>query len=265
VSAPVFISDEQQGHIDAVAPGDISITDAHKNAASIMAVHSATELPLRIGIVIDTSRSQASSRVYGAFVGSLTDFVNKALKSPTDQVFIETFDSSVAKPTRMMDQVEFSQYKLNLQPGGATAVYDAVDKACTFLDLNSAPDSRRVLVVISDGDDNQSHATRNEAITTCLSSSVVIFTIDTSETGGRGKSELKSISENTGGLEFTKLNPKKSIAVTYSRILDEIGNQYQVIFVPAGQEKPGQLYRLNVDSPASTKRRIRAPKAYSAK
>src|SRR5262249_3687492 len=185
-----------------------------------------TDLPLRIGMLMDTSNS-IRDRIKFEQEAS-TNFLFSVLRRGKDEAFVMTFDDEpqiiqafTGDAGLLRDQI------VRTRAGGGTAVYDAIYDACQK-ELShpprppgDAPDVvRRVMILISDGDDNLSNHTRQEAIEMAQRTSVVIYTISTSTQWialsqtdpskladrkthlTEGDEILKDLAEETGGRAF---------------------------------------------------------------
>ena len=181
VTLPFFVDDGHDNLVTTVTASDLTIVDGKKPAQQVAAVQAAKELPLRLGVLIDTSKSQAGSKLYGPMLAAVSDLVHQLLVGDDDKVFVVSF-ASVPNGTRFMNRDEMHKFKLSLTPGGGTALYDAVVLACAERMKTEAPNpSRRVLIVLSDGDDNVSHVPRARAIAAAQNSGTVIFAVSTDE------------------------------------------------------------------------------------
>ncbi len=125
----------------------------------------------------------------------------------------------------------------SLRPGGGTALFDAMYSACRdkLLDLSRERQPvRRAMVLVSDGDDNQSHAYLDDAIKECQRAQTIVYTISTnvSPSRDRGDDTLQKIAEATGGRAFF---PKRleDISLNFADIEDELRSQYALVYKPA--------------------------------
>ncbi len=144
-----------------------------------------TDLPLRVGLLLDTSNS-IRDRIKFEQEAAI-DFLFNVVRRHKDLAFLMTFDS---EPGYVQDYTEdlgvLRDVILRQRAGGGTALYDAIYKACSDrlrnppLPSPQNPEVRRVLVVISDGDDNLSNRTRTEAVEMAQRAGVVIYAISTS-------------------------------------------------------------------------------------
>lgn len=245
-----------------------------------------TDLPLRIGMVLDTSNSIRDRLKFEQ--EAAIDFLFNALRRERDQAFLMTFDDGpqIIHPfTGSLD--ELRDTILKQRAGGGTALYDAVYAASQYL-LAKSPvpagpnaDVRRVLVVISDGDDNSSDRSRGDAVEMAQRAGVIIYTISTStnmlneddETDARkqverkfGKDEgdrvLDQLAGETGGRSFFPFRVD-DLGQSFLDIGDELRHQYALAYSPAGRVPDGRFHtiRIQVDRKDVV---LRARKGYYA-
>jgi VWFA-related protein len=123
-----------------------------------------------------------------------------------------------------------------LRPGGGTALYDAVYSACRDKLLSErGPDPvRKAIILLSDGDDNQSHVYPDEAIKMCQRAETIIYTISTNWTPSRGKGDeaLTRMAEETGGRVFFPPSVEE-VSSSFKGIEEELRSQYALTYTPA--------------------------------
>jgi len=265
VSVAFFANDGHDRPVSGVTQADVAVLDNKKVPQSIVGIRGRTDLPLRLGLLIDTSNSERSSSVYQAAVQAASDFLNQSLNGKDDKVFVESFDI-LPNATQFMTKHELSAFKIDLTPSGATALYDALRLACDDRMKNDpVEDSLRVIVVLSDGDDNQSRTSRSEAIASAQRAGVVIFAVSTgyspSRQTARGDGILKALASETGGLAFLTLSHKE-VPKVFATIRDQIDNMQLLSYVPADPGPAGQYHSLELKPASTTKLRLRAPKGY---
>jgi VWFA-related protein len=160
--------------------------------------------PLRIGLIMDTSNSARREFQYQKDAAS--EFVFNMLqgRNSKNEMFLETFDStSTILHDFTNDPDALNEKILGLKAGGGKAFYDALYFACREKMLKSGPpsESRRVIVVISDGMDASSTHTMAEVISMAHEAETVIYTLGNVAWGydNPGDKVLKEIAEDTGG------------------------------------------------------------------
>jgi VWFA-related protein len=205
-----------------------------------------TDLPLTLGLMVDTSMSQ--QRVMDAERSASARFFEQVLRPNKDQVFIVQFDmavmmrqeltSSLRKLSDALVQVDTpSRSDLYRQQGGGTLLYDAVIKASK--DVMQHQQGRKALILLTDGVDTGSDAPLADAIDAAQLADTLIYSILFSDAtfygglsfeGGHGKSVLMRMSRETGG-GFFEVSKKLSIEQIYEAIQDELRSQYSLGYV----------------------------------
>jgi len=265
VSVSMFVTDAHGNPVSAISDGDVNVEDEHKPPRSVITVtHDVS--PLRLGVLIDKSNSQRRSDLYKAGVQGLSTFLKEVLRRDTDKAFIETFDSSPDRPTEWMSADELGKASLNLQPSGATSLFDAIELACKERLSDNFSPARRVLVVLSDGGDTSSRSNLDAATAAAQRAKTAIITISTHEEGNiyqRGGTDgvLKRLAENTGGYAFLDLRPK-DIQKVFSNISQQLDAMFQVVYVPAEPVNSGEAHQVEIKATSGKKLHVHAPKRY---
>lgn len=228
-----------------------------------------TDLPLRIGMVLDTSNSIRERMKFEQ--DAAIDFLFNALRRNKDQAFLMTFDDGAQIIEDFTgDTGDLRDTILKQRAGGGTSLYDAVYAASTHL-LNHSPlppgpnsDVRRVLVVISDGDDNSSNKSRGEAVDMAQRAGVIIYSISTStdwETAenekdpnkriarkyekSEGDQVLEQLALETGGRVFFPYTVD-DLGQSFLDIGDELRHQYALEYSPPGRSVDGKYHSIKV-------------------
>jgi len=256
VHIPVLITDERGAPISGVTSAQLSVSE-DKNTATSFDLRPAEGLPLYIGLLIDSSNSEQKMR--GVAVQTVSIFLNHVMATAADRAFISTF-SNTMKPAPWMDKSQISEYQPHLQLGGGTALYDAVGQAATV--EGQTPLARRVLVLVTDGEDNQSHTAHEEAVAQAQKAGVVIFSVSTNGTGPatRGDRMQKQFSEATGGIAFFP-EQTEQVRNAFAIIADQITHMYLLTYVPAPSAAKNKDGHHDIEiEPAGQKLFIRAAK-----
>jgi VWFA-related protein len=263
VSVP-FLTQDGHGHaLRLVSEADLSISDNGKPPQSIVAIRNARELPLRLGVLIDTSNSERDSALYDPGVKATMHLLNQVLNGPEDRVFLETFDT-VPSASGFMKRDEAMNFRLNLNPGGTSALFDAIYLACNDrMEGDPIQPARRVLVILSDGGDNFSHVRHDKAIAAAQQVRTVIFVVSTSENAKNDldSRRLKMFADETGGLAFQHLSPV-DIPKAFSTIKEQIENMYAVTYIPSDPVHLGQYRLIELKATSDKKLKLHAPKGY---
>ena len=225
-----------------------------------------TDLPLRIGMLIDTSNSIRDRLHFEQ--DAAVDFLTEVLRPGKDRAFVEAFDVEPQFIQDYTDDVEkLSNAIQSLRAGGVTSLYDAVFLACKeklYIFPPPEPYLRRVLIVISDGQDNQSVHTRDEAIAMAQKAEVTIFTIGTNRSGAEGKGDqvLKMLAKDTGGHPFFPFEAG-DLAANFQEIARELRSQYSLAYVSTNTSHDGTFRKITIQ-PVDNSLRVRAKDGYFA-
>jgi len=266
-SSPVtvpFFADDGHGHpVSSVTQADFSILDNKNPPQTVVAIQRANELPLRLGILIDTSNSEKQSHLYKPGMEATSNFVNYMLKRAEDRAFIETFNE-VSHATNFLGGDELSKFKIDMTPGGGTALYDAVYVACIArMKIDTTHPARRVLVILSDGGENQSHRTQDEAVAAAQATGTVIFAVSTNEErdGYQDNGRLKELADKAGGYAFLNLYGG-DLPKVFSTISEQVGGMYFLTYIPVDSDQPKKYHSIELKPISDKKLKLRAPKGY---
>ncbi len=238
----IFTVTDRHGHyIPNLGQNDFALLDDQKAPERVNSFHQQINLPLRVGIVIDASTSIRSRFQFEQ--QSAVEFLLQVLKAKGDRAFVMGFDVTptvTADWTNQPDKLEMGVNRLS--PGGGTALFDAVYSACRDkLLTDRAPEPvRKAMILISDGDDNQSRVYENEAIKECERADTIIYAISTNWTPSRGQGDkvLQQLAEETGGHVFFPPSVE-DMAVSFKSIEDELRSQYSIVYTPADFKTDG--------------------------
>ncbi len=223
-----------------------------------------TNLPLRIGILIDTSNS-IRLRLHFEKEAAI-DFLYDTLRPGEDKAFVIGFDT---EPTMVQDYTdnldELAQGIRSLDAGGGTGLYDAIYYACKEKMIYIPaphPYLRRVLIVISDGRDNFSKHSRDEALAMAQKAEATIFAISTNwmGTNARGDKVLKYFADETGGRAFFPLEAS-DLSAEFKRIGRELRSQYSLAYAIHAHD--GSFRRITIKTDKKGLR-VRAKAGYFA-
>jgi VWFA-related protein len=153
-----------------------------------------------------------------------------------------------------------------LQNGGGTALYDAVYRACKDKFLKDRPDHavRKAIIIVSDGEDNQSDITKAQAIEMAQRSEVLIYAISTDDSGLilRGDKVLEDMASATGGRAFFPFK-MKDITHSFAAIEDELRSQYAVSYKPSDFDADGRFRSIEITA-LKKDLQVRARRGYYA-
>ena len=260
------VTDKHGKFINDLQPKDFALLDNQKPPTQVYSFSQQTNLPLRVGLLIDAS---TSIRLQFKFEQqAATEFLLQVLRPQTDRAFIMGFNSKAYITQDYTNNPDALEAGINkLQPAGGTALYDAIFTACRDKLLSAAPAQatvRKALVVVSDGDDNQSRAYLDDAIKECQRAQAEVYTISTNSgpSRDRGDDTLAKISAATGGTAFFP-HRIEDISVEFNSIQLELRSQYALAYKPA-DFKPDGSFRTIYFQALDRSYTVRAPKGYFA-
>lgn len=240
------VFDKKNRMVVDLTKGDVRVNEDGK-PQSISFFSRESDLPLRIGILIDTSNSVRDRLHFEqeAAVG----FLNETMRPGKDQAFVVGFDVEPQLIQDYTDDVEkLSDAIHNLRAGGGTGLFDAIffsSKQKMIYFPPPEPYLRRVMVVISDGRDNQSEHTREEALAMAQHAEVVIFAISTNRSGIsiKGDQVLKRLAEETGGRVFFPFSAS-DLAKNFEDIARELRSQYSLAYYSTNKAHDGTFRNI---------------------
>ena len=271
----LFIAAQKGRVIGDLSREDISLHDDDKPPVAILDFRTEQELVLRVGVAIDTSSSLHSRFRFEQAAASA--FFHQVLTRPGDLGFVLGFENY---PTLAQDFVGdpslLSEGVQRLKVGGGTALYDAVLTACQKMVHREEQDRvARVLVVLSDGQNNAGTVTLERAIDAAQEADVLIYTISTNynlsadnpgwESAHAGDTNLRKLAEESGG-RLLKPNSPNEVAKAFVKIADELRSRYSVSYKPADFRPDGRYRRIKIEAhKVGEKLEIRARKGYYAR
>jgi len=262
----LFIATDKHGKfVRDLNQNDFAILDDHKPPQSIINFRRETDLPLHLGLLIDVSGS-AHSR-FDFEQNAAISFLQHAIRAHFDKAFVVGFNKQSQMAQDFTDNVELLSTGVHkLQDGGGTALYDAIYRAAKEKFLKDRPDRpvRKAIVVVSDGEDNQSEITRAQAIEMAQRAEVIIYAISTDDSGLilRGDKVLEQLASATGGRAFFPFK-MKDITHSFAAIEDELRSQYVVSYRPADFDADGRYRSIEI-SALKKDLQVRARKGYFA-
>jgi Ca-activated chloride channel family protein len=262
----IFTVTDKHGHyIPNLKQSDFALLDDQKAPAKVNSFRQQINLPLRVGVVIDASTSIRTRFQFEQ--QSATEFLIETLKPQADRAFVMGFDVTPTVTADWTNNLDALETGINrLRPGGGTALFDAVYTACRdkLQTERGREPVRKAMILISDGDDNQSRVHPDEAIKMCERSETIIYAISTNWTPSRGKGDqvLQQMAEATGGEVFFPPSVEE-MSNSFHEIQTELRSQYALNYTPAdfkanGAFRPIYLYCYD------RRYQVRARKGYFA-
>ena len=258
------VTDSKGRFVKGLRKENFGLLDNQRPPAAVIQFSQQTNLPLRIGIMLDTSSSIRTRFKFEQ--DSAFDFFRQVLQ-PADRAFVEGFDIEVALTQDYTnDPTLLDQGIRKLRPAGGTALFDSMYKTCRdqMLALSDDITVRKVIVLVSDGDDNYSRALESDAIKMCQRAETVVYTIstDTSPTKGKGGEVLQTIADATGGRAFFP-DRLEDVANSFSTIQEELRSQYSLEYRPSDFKVDGSFRTIYLRA-MDTKYKVRSRAGYFA-
>jgi Ca-activated chloride channel family protein len=265
VNVVFTVTDKHNRYVKDLGKGDFKVIDDEKPVEDIRSFRLEKDLPLRVGLLIDASNSVRDRFKFEQ--ESAIEFLNETVRPRYDQAFVLGFDTVAEVTQDFTDSTEaLSRGVRAMRPGGGTALFDALYKASRDKLLNSAETGsvRRAVILVTDGDDNASHVTREEAIEMALRANVIVYTISTNfPGGGRGDKELQRIAEATGGRSFEPFQ-LTDVANAFSQIQDDLRSQYALSYRPVNFAHDGRYRTIEILAQNRKGLRVRSRHGYYA-
>jgi VWFA-related protein len=265
VNVVFTVTDKRGKFINDLKKDDFRVFDDKKPAQSIRSFRSETNLPLRVGLLVDASNSIRDRFKFEQ--EAAIEFLNQIVHQQ-DQAFVIGFDTTPEVTQSFTNNTEaLSKGVRMLRPGGGTAMYDAIYYACR--DEIMAKDkgtlaTRRAIILLSDGEDNQSRVSREEAVEMAQKAEVIIYAISTNTSGQKlnGDKVLEHFAEETGGRAFFPFKIQ-DVSDAFSQIQDELRSQYAISYKPADFQLNGKYHSIEILAD-NKKYKVRARKGYYA-
>ena len=262
----IFTVTDGHGHyIPNLKQSDFALLDDRKAPTHVKSFHQQINLPLRVGIVIDSSTSIRTRFKFEQ--QSAIEFLLEVLKTRSDRAFVMDFAEVPKVDQDWTNNIDALETGVNrVCPAGGTALYDAVYTACRdkMLTERGPEPVRKAMVLISDGNDNQSRVYQDEAIKECQRAETIIYAISTNWTPSRGKGDqaLTQMAEQTGGQAFFPPSVEE-MSSSFHDIEEELRSQYALVYTPADFKYDGgyrPIYLFCTDR----RYQVRAKKGYFA-
>lgn len=207
-----------------------------------------SDLPLRIGVILDTSNSIRARFKFEQ--EAAIEFLQGVLAEEADRAFLVSFDTRAELIVDYTNNIDdLADGVRSLRAGGGTALYDAIYYACRDKLPEDQPKEqfRRALVVIGDGEDNRSSVTREDALEMAHKAEAVVYTISTNRTGTAqgGDRTLRRLAQETGGVAFHPFQAR-DLQQSFANIANELRHQYFILYSPSQFASDGAFHRVEV-------------------
>ena len=262
----IFTVTDKHGHyIPNLKLNDFALLDDQRAPEKVTSFRQQINLPLRVGIVVDASTSIRTRFQFEQ--QSATEFLLNILKAQSDRAFVMGFDVTPTIEADWTNNLDALETGINrMRPGGGTALFDAVYTACRdkLLTERGPEPVRKAMILISDGDDNQSRVHPDEAIKECQRADTIIYAISTNWTPSRGRGDkvLTDMAEATGGQVFFPPSVEE-MSNSFKSIEEELRSQYALTYVPADFRPDGSFRTIYLYC-NDRRYQVRARKGYFA-
>ena len=262
----LFIATDRHGKfVRNLNQNDFSILDDHKPVENILNFRRETDLPIEMGLLMDVSGSVQGR--FGFEKEAATGFLRHVIRPGYDRAFVVGFNKDSRITQDFTDQVPLLAAGVQrLSNGGGTALYDAIYKACKekLLREHSEHPIRKAVVILSDGEDNQSEHSRAQAIEMAQRAEVLIYAISTDDSGLilRGDKVLEELANATGGRAFFPYK-MKDITHSFAAIEEELRSQYAVSYKPSDFDADGRFHSIEITA-LKKDLQVRARRGYYA-
>lgn len=246
------VADEHGRLIPDLSLSDLRILDDQVPVNHIKQFEKMSDLPLRVGLLLDVSDSMR--RVMEREKSVALGFLNRVVRPGTDRAFVMAFGDTVQifqDPTSEVGDL-IGAVKQAKGPGDSTDFFDAVYSGCVneWKSAETVP-VHRVMIVISDGQDTGSRHVLNDVIAAAQRSEVQVYTVNLhlrKRTTYPGDGVLQKLADETGGRFFIANNAREADAI-FSELEQELRTQYYVSFRPQGELPGYHALQVEVDNP----------------
>jgi VWFA-related protein len=241
------VTDKKGKFVTNLGKDDFEVIDT-KKPQSIAEFTAESDLPLRLAILIDTSNSIRERFRFEQEAAS--EFVRSVIKTNQDKGVVVGFDTAPALAADLDEDTSKLENAIrDLRPGGGTALYDAIYFACKDKLMRDQPASkyRRAMVILSDGDDNNSRYTRDQALEMAQKADTVIYAISTniSRIESDGDKILKYFTNETGGRAFFPFKVE-DLEGSFENIASELRHQYNISYRPEPLVTDGSFHAIDL-------------------
>lgn len=238
--------------------------DGQEQSPGIISTFSVEETPFAAAILLDASGSMESrmSLARSAAIRFLDNL------RADDVAAVYKFDAEIEKVQDFSPSRDLAPMAFGIRARGMTSLNDAIVQASK--DLSQRPETRRAIIVLSDGIDTRSAASSDKALNQALSAHTTIYTVDMSAPNGpsiggqQNVAVLKNFAAKTGG-RFISTPGGQTLREAFIGIVEELSNQYTIGYRPTNRSRDGKWRALEVkvsrpELTARTRKGYRAPK-----
>jgi Ca-activated chloride channel homolog len=259
------VTDKHGRFVTDLTKNEFTVSE-NKKPQAILEFTAESDLPLRLAILIDTSNSIRDRFRFQQ--EAATNFINDVMR-PQDKAIIVSFDTAAELAADLTnDRRVLENAVRGLRPGGGTALYDAIYFACKERLMLDQPmyKFRRAMVMLSDGEDNESRYSREQALEMAQRADTVIYTISTNITHveTEGDKIMRYFADQTGGSSFFPFEAK-DLNQSFENIANELRHQYNLFYRPEPLNNDGQYHKVQIRIKNRKELEIHARKGYYAR
>ncbi|HSW50126.1 MAG TPA: VWA domain-containing protein [Bryobacteraceae bacterium] len=241
------VTDRRGRFVTDLTQKDFTVREG-KVPQKILEFSAESNLPLRLAILVDSSNSIRDRLRF--IQESAIEFINSVMRPDQDKATVISFDTVPELQADLSSDIEqLTRVIRQLRAGGGTSLYDAIFYASRDKLMQDQPRHkfRRAMVVLSDGEDNQSRHSRDQALELAQKADVVIYTISTNmtraETGG--DKVLRYFAAETGGMAFFPFKAE-DLSQSFENIANELRHQYSILYRPEPMKTDGSYQRVDI-------------------
>jgi VWFA-related protein len=241
------VTDRKGRFVTNLTKDDFEVVES-KKPQNIMEFNAESDLPLRLGVLIDTSNSIRERFKFEQ--DAAIEFLNNTIHANQDRAMLVSFDTKAELVSDLVSDTEKLATAIrSLRPGGGTSLYDAIFFACRDKLSQDQPKHkfRRAIVIVSDGDDNQSQYTRDQALEMAQKADVVLYAISTniSKIESDGDKVLRYFAAETGGKAFFPFKVE-DLEQSFENIANELRHQYNIAYRPDPLKTDGLFHAVEL-------------------
>ncbi len=259
------VADKKGRFVTDLTKDDFEVIES-KKAQNVLEFVAETNLPLRLAVLVDTSNSIRER--FKFLQEAAVEFINSVVRPAQDKAVVVSFDSSAELVADLTGNIDtLAKGVRDLRPGGGTALYDAIYFACRDKLMQDQPRHkfRRAMIILSDGDDNASRYTREQALEMAQKADVVIYSISTNhmKLPTDGDKVLKYLAAETGGVAFFPFKVE-DLSQSFENIANELRHQYNMAYSPEPLKTDGLWHPISVKVKGRKDLVVRARPGYYA-
>jgi Ca-activated chloride channel homolog len=259
------VTDRKGRFITDLTQKDFEVIE-NKKKQTIQQFTAESDLPLRLAILIDTSNSIRDRFRFEQEAAAT--FINGVVRRGADKAMIVSFDTNAELVTDLTDDItQLDKGIMGLRPGGGTAFYDSIYFACKDKLSKDQPHDkfRRAIIIVTDGEDNQSRVTRDQALEMAQKADAVIYAISTNITHieTEGDKVLRYLTAETGGQAFFPFKVE-DLEQSFENIANELRHQYNIFYRPDPIKADGLYHPVEIRVKGHKELVVRARKGYYA-